>query len=257
LLKEGSLQMTVGIAGAVFFFRKLGFLAVIAGVIAVLWLYSVGETAGAWPYTARVLTPLLVALSVPAAALLARLAIRPGGGATIAAVLGIGLLWSVVVSTMHPLFPNPELFAHWKDLIVLRQPVRRSWWDDLCQRLPPGSRVLCDNAYMYSDLQERDLADPGMQDAASATGPGSVATDKKLDLVPVWSPEVAFIANNALTPAAIRSKLLARGIRYVIVENTLVGQFLTHHFRFYREGMPSWTLLYTNKNNSFYVFGIS
>jgi hypothetical protein len=263
LLSQAPLQMTVGVLGMVILFRKLGFLAVIAGAIGLLWIYSIGATSGGWEYSVRLLSSLLVALSIPAGILLAQWSSRRWVRAVSMTVMGLALLWSIAAATVHPLDRTLARFQNWTDHFVLRASDREEWWGTLATKLPPGSRVLCDDAYLYSDLQQRGVAQPGLtrSDSARAAAPNSAGSSSAgttigLDLVPVWSPEVAFIADDRLAPAAIRARLLDRGIRYVVVQNNFNGQYFSNHIRFYREGVPSWTVLYGDVN-VFYVFDLA
>jgi hypothetical protein len=50
------------------------------------------------------------------------------------------------------------------------QPIEFQICDELVRRLPPGSRILSDNAYLHVAMSERGI-----------------------DVVPVWSPEVRFL----------------------------------------------------------------
>jgi hypothetical protein len=240
LLKEAPLQMTLGVAGAVMLFRKRGYLAITAGAMALLWLYSVGVTAGGWLYSIRVLSPALVVLSIPAGILLARWSERRAAAVACAMILLISLIWSIAAASIHPLDPAWERFAQWGHLVVLRPKIQNDWWDQLAMQLPSGSRVLGDDPNIYGRLQRRQSSPLGLLDSGQI--------EHSIDLVPIWSPQVAFIADDALTPDAVRSRLLQQGIRYLIVPDTINGRFMQKRMRFYREGMPSWSILFRVEN---------
>jgi hypothetical protein len=263
VLMEAPLQVTLGVVGAAIFFRKLGFFAVIAAAITALWVYSIGVTSGGWLYALRFLPPLLVALSVPAGILVARWSGRRLARAGSMALLEAALLVSIVVAAVHPFVPTLTPSENWTHLFSVPPPPRLAWWDELPKKLPTRARILCDNCYIYSDMQKRGLALPGLIEmdqsvsakSASATS-APIATANQLDLVPIWSPEVAFIADDKLTPATIRSMLLEHGIGFIIAENGYNGGFVSHRMRFYQDGMKSWTLLYTGENY-YYLFGLA
>jgi hypothetical protein len=240
LLKEAPLQMTLGIAGGAMLFRRRGYLAITAGAIALLWIYSAGVTAGGWLYSLRVLTPALVVLSIPAGILLARWSKHSTGAALCTAILLIAVTWSIVSVSIHPLDPTTQRFAQWGHLFVLRPKIQDDWWDQLAMQLPSGSRVLCDDPNIYGQLQKRGLSPPGLLES------GEIRDG--MELVPIWSPQVAFIADDMLTPDAIRARLLQQGIRYLMFPNTIDGRFMQSRLRFYREGMPSWAILFHAEN---------
>jgi hypothetical protein len=240
LLKEAPLQMTLGVAGAVMLFRKCGYLAITAGAIGLLWLYSVGVTAGGWLYSLRVLSPALVVLSIPAAILLARWSGRRAIALACTAILLIAVMWSIAAVSIHPLDPTRERFAQWGQLVVLRPKIQNDWWDQLAMQLPSGSRVLADDPNIYGRLQKRGFSPPGLLDSGEI--------EHGIELIPIWSPQVGFISDETLGPDAIRSRLLQEGIRYLILPDTINGRFMLKRMRFYSEGVPSWTILFNVKN---------
>jgi hypothetical protein len=252
LLLQAPLQITLGVLGLVIFFRRCGFLAVIAGAIGLLWAYSIGETSGGWLYSLRLLSPVFVVLSITAGIFLARWSSRPPLREISMAVMGILLLWSIAAATVHPLDQSLARFEHWTNHFLLRPPDREEWWDELVGKLPAGSRVLTENSYIYSDLQRRGLSPPGLTEAE----PGAAKPASGLEVVPIWSPQVAFVFDDTLSPEEIRQRLLDHGIRYLIIQNNFNGQFLSNHIRFYREGSPTWVLLYGIPRD-YYVFDLS
>jgi len=70
LFSFAPLQALFGVTASVVFFRQFGYLAVGGGLVVVVWIYSVGQTAGGLFYSMRVLNPVLVVLSVLAGVLL-------------------------------------------------------------------------------------------------------------------------------------------------------------------------------------------
>jgi hypothetical protein len=240
LLKEAPLQMTLGVAGAVMLFRKRGYLAITAGAMTLLWIYSVGVTAGGWLYSIRVLSPALVVLSIPAGILLARWSERRATAVACTAILLIAVMWSIAAASIHPLDPTRERFAQWGHLVVLRPKIQNDWWDQLAMQLPSGSRVLADDPNIYGLLQKREFSPPGLLESGEI--------EHGITLIPIWSPQVAFIADDTLSPDAIRSRLLQQGIRYLILPDTINGRFMQKCMRFYREGVPSWRILFSAEN---------
>ncbi|HUB26070.1 MAG TPA: hypothetical protein VL992_11625 [Tepidisphaeraceae bacterium] len=224
LLEQAPLQCTLGLFAIVMFFRRSGFLALTAATFGLLWLDSVGYTSGIWLYSMRVLTPALVALSIPAGRFIATARrSRPWMIATFASVA-----WSILAASVHPFFvTEPHLLRHWTDVVRSTTRPEARWWTALPRVLRPGARVLCANPYIHAGL-----------------------TSSGIDFVPVWSPEVAFIADPSISPNTVRQRLLDRGIRYAVVENDPNGHFLAEYVPFYHADMRFWTVIASAGNDA-------
>jgi hypothetical protein len=232
LIGSAPLQCTLGLIAAVILFRKFGFLAATAAAIGAVWLYSIGFTSGIngnlW-LSSRVLTPALVVLSVLGGVLAAGWSqnkIFRG----ICAVIVLGALgWSIAAATVYPADVGPSAFEDWNKNFFARPPEPGDWWSQLPQVLPQGSRILSDDAYIYVGLDKSGI-----------------------EIVPIWSPEVEFIGDTSLSPQEVRRQLLVHGIRFVILEENLNGEFLTRNLPFYRQDKADWReLAHTSPEHSF------
>lgn len=161
LLTLAPLQLAAGIPGAVQRFRERGYLVAAAGLLTLVWLQSVGYTSGGLEVSTRVLSPALVVLSIGAAGTLAR-----WRGAAMVAILACQL-WTVAQGSVYP-----GSFAVWPEQAFkpALKPAEFQISDQLAAALPPGARILTDNAYLHAAL-----------------------ADKRIDVVPVWSPDVRFL----------------------------------------------------------------
>jgi hypothetical protein len=216
LLSNALLQCTVGVIATVLLFRKTANLGLTAAVFFVLWLDSIGYTSGGWDYAARVLPPALLALSVPAGIFIAGAGRRWFWNLLLAAAM----VWSFLAAAILPYQPALDTLRQLPGLAFSSKPSPQEWWFHLPEIIPRGSRVLCNSAYIHAGLV--------------ASG---------IDFVPVWSPEVAFLAEANLLPLVIRKDLLDRGIRYVIVGYDIDGRFLASHVRFYSQDMRFWKVI--------------
>lgn len=210
LLLVAPLQIVFGLPGALLVARRQGYLLVLALVVVALWLYSIyaiGYTSTGVGYSTRVLSPAAVLLSVTAGALLDRLRGRVLGILCLGLVLlayaravVYDLLYAGALPSGPPSLATAQLGWHPHGPVPVESQLR----ERLPELLPAGSRILGDNAYAHAVLVDSGYA-----------------------LVPVWSPEVAFLFNEDLDPAQVHRWLWERGIRAVLVDpESLNGQFL-------------------------------
>ncbi len=169
--------LLLGLAASVLLWRRLAFLATAAAVMVLLWLYSLPVTAAGPVYSMRVLSPALLLWSVLAGVLTASLSRPAWLKYGLAALVFLGSAWAL--SGLSSLTPS-------------RSSADR-YYDELENLLEATKgRLLSDDAY---------------------TGAGLVA--RGVDVVPVWSPEVRFLFDNAESGETMRRKLFACGIRVV------------------------------------------
>ena len=234
LVCSAPLQCTLGLVAAGWLIRKWGFLSVMSAAMGAVWLYSIGFTASVnsnyW-YAERVLTPALVGLSVLGGVLAARLGVGKIGRGICGGIVLVGLGWSVAAATIYPADASWSGFGQWRENVVARRPGFDSWWAQLPEVLPAGTRILSDDAYIFVGLQNSGV-----------------------EIVPVWSPEVEFIGDASLTPADVRRRLIEHGIRFVIFEVDLNGRYLSQQVPFYREDIGSWRLLGHSSDKSAWIF---
>jgi hypothetical protein len=220
-------QITLGTIAGIACLRKYGFLTGAMAVVTLLWAYSMPRTSGGPEYSTRVLCPALPIASVLAGIWVDGLSqslrrVRVGWW------VGFCILWPLgLLSTL--MFPsdisNPNL---WR-LVFSSRMTLSPWYEQLVQ-LPQGSRVLSDNAYIHTTLY-----------------------GKGIDVVPIWSPEVGFLLDPAVSGSEARKRLRQAGIHWVVLNSDLNGMYLVTNVPFYRDDRKNWVPQLTD-NRSFAVY---
>jgi hypothetical protein len=247
LFRELGLVLLLGVPAAGWLARRAGWLFAGAALGGALFVVSVPYTSGGAGYALRVLSPALVLLAVAAAAGLARVTRGPARAWLATGALLAAMGWAAFYSAVFPL--NVAQFAKHTPLSektgVAISEVARSRektppldWKKYFAALnatpaPPGAfeqavltdpqlarafkrgtRVLTENAYAHAAL-----ANAG----------------RGCDLVPVWSPEVAFLFDPALDATEQRRRLRAAGITVLLLYPTSPNtRFLAEASAFYR-----------------------
>jgi hypothetical protein len=182
------LQLTVGLAAAVFLARRFGYIAIAAVVIILLWMYSVGPTAGGFFWSVRVLSPVLVITSVLAGVFLSerRISASLWMKGAFAVVFAYAFAYQLVI----PAVADGTPVSGWFDAAFRAKGKEQKSARAIAAGLRPlRMKILSDNAYAHAGLLRHDI-----------------------QLVPVWSPAVAFLYDPALTPDRVRRKLVEQGI---------------------------------------------
>lgn len=220
LVRGAPLQVSIGIVGAVLTFRRWRHLSALVLAVGGLWLWSAGYTSGGVDYSTRVLSPAVVILSILAAALLTALPCRPPTQGLCLGLVLLGFTWGVAHAWPFPLAPERATGAMWARAGLAPSPLavpESLLSDNVGKVLPPGSRILSDNAYAHAALK--------------GTG---------FDVVAIWSPEVRFIFGPGQDARAVRQRLLERGIVAVLYyPNSLNTRFL-ERFQFYARDRAFW-----------------
>jgi len=172
LLLFATLPVLAGVAGGFKSFRQNGYLTVIALLLTAVWLQSIGYTSGGMEYSARVLTPALAVLSINGAGFLGPLTRRARWYTAMMSVIVLFQIWTAAQGSVYPYSPFALKLSQWRQAALqpFPKPTEFRIRDQLLKVLPAGSRVLSDSAYLHASL-----------------------IDEKVEVVPVWSPEVQFI----------------------------------------------------------------
>jgi hypothetical protein len=190
-------------------------LAVGIAVVGVLWLWSVGQTSGGWYYSTRVLTPALALAAVLAGAALGRLTGWPGR-----IVAGVLLLFAgdAAFRALHlPNDPTPSpqvLFSsQWRQFgRILAQRSVLPWWDGLVAHAG-SSGIVVDHPANFALLARRGA-----------------------HVVPLMSPQVAFLFDDHLSFAEALARCRQAGVRFFILPNiVLQAESLTPQHPFFLE----------------------
>jgi hypothetical protein len=218
------LQLLVGPPAALVVARRHGYLGLAALLVAVLCLSSVGYTSGGAHYAARVLAPALVLLSLPVGALLDRLR-APLARAAVAVLLGGLFARSAVYAAIYPATWEKTPSPLWPQAALHREPRaplpvghEELLPELLPPKLPPDARLLAENPFAFAALD--------------GTG---------YDVVPVWSPEMAFLFDKGLDARAAHRRLWDLGIRAVVYNPiSLNTYYLQRESPFFKETPAGW-----------------
>lgn len=234
LLKAAPLQVVLGPIGMIMAPRRWAPFALVTALMGMLWLASIGWTAGGVEYSARVLSPALVLLSITAAVFLDGIARGPAVRMVAAGVVLVAALWTALFASLFPLTPDMVPVRQWPQVAL--QPRSPEPAEVLLRQvpatvLPPGSRVLTDNAYAHAAL-----ANAGVE------------------AVPVWSPEVSFLFDGGADATAARKGLLDRGIRFVLYYPRSLNAAYLARFPFYRRDAASWIPLVWPRDRTWILY---
>jgi len=190
LLLIATFQLLLGIPGSFLRFRRDGYLAVIALLLVGVWLLSAGFTSGGVSASTRVLSPVIVVLSITAAGFVERFTALPRRYLVLASAILVCQLWTAAQGAVYPQQLTALPPAQWieKAFPQVSPPAEFQARDQLVQLLPHGDRVLSDSAYLHAAL--------------AGTG---------VEVVPVWSPEVRFLFTAAPEEAERRLRELHIG----------------------------------------------
>jgi hypothetical protein len=233
LVGGGIVPLVMGTAGFGRSLRALWPLLITALVVAALWAWSVGHTAGGLRYSVRVLAPAWVLLAIAAGSLggpLARwLAARTRPAAIgVAALIACVGLFSTLSAAAHP-YTIDELPA-----AALRRrpdPIDTAWHCDalleaLEQSGMPACRLLTDDPYM-----------------------AVVAQRRRSPFVPlmVWDPAVAFLFAEPCDLDACRKRLAALNVRLAFIPSRSINWGYLSGVPFFATDHRSWKRLYESE----------
>lgn len=218
LLLYATLQVLAGIPGIFRRFRETGYLSVIAVMLAGVWALSSAYTSAGILLSTRVLSPVMVLLSVAAATLAEPWMRRAGWRVAALVVLLVLQAWTIGHAVFYPNTPLEIAPGQWLQYAFRRNPdpVEFQVRDQFAAFLPAGSRMLSENAGLHAAL-----------------------ADKGIDVVPVWSPEVRFLFS--ATPEEAERQLRALHIESAaLYPESLNTQFLVQVSPFYAALPQRW-----------------
>jgi len=215
------LQLLTGIAGGIQQFRQRGYLLVNAVLLMAVWLQSAAYTSGGVEVSTRVLSPVLVILSISGAGLLTRLDMSTRLQSIVTITIMLCQIWTAAHAALYPRDPLTVALGEWsRDAFQpVSPPIEFEVRDQLVRSLPQGTRMLSDNAYLYAALIE-----------------------KGIEVVPIWSPEVRFLFSS--TPEEAQRRLQSLGITSVAYyPESLNTSYLISASPFYASLQERWHLL--------------
>ncbi len=222
VLGMAPLPLVLGLAVGVWSARRWGLL-VAAGLLVGVWLLSIGNTAGGVLYSTRVLNPALVVLSLLVAIGIAPATNRRTLGWLVTAVVVLSTCWTLANAVAFPMELRLRSFADALRAVPRRQilPCMESELQGLVSRLlPPGTRILSDNAYAHAALR-----------------------GAAYDLVPTWSPEVAFLFDPGVDTTEARRLLHAHHITAGLFTAGSPINYFYRKYRYFTEEPLAWTIL--------------
>jgi hypothetical protein len=204
-----------GAIGGAIFFRSTRALLAAAAVVIALWVSSVNYTAAGFTTAIRVLSPALVLGAVLGGAACARWIPREKNLAAASLALG--------------------LFAVDAALRALTLP-------GTVYRIPPSDWLTAGGAVheYHQRPHYRELARAAGAQRMLVLGPNALLTRAGARTLPLWSPEVSFLFDDALAPAEIARKLRALGIGFVLLNKGPANERFLAHSAFFRD--PKGTL---------------
>lgn len=209
-------------------------LLITAGLVILLWIFSVGQTAGGVIFSTRVLTPMVQALTMSAGAAFSHLYrsnLRPRRLVDHAAAVGIVLFcgYSLISAAIYP-FPSPFFFS--ASTSTLKNSLQQEMVENLEASDLPPTRVLMDLPFTAEIMKRESRFKPVMY----------------------WNPDVKFVFDQHLDPKEIQRRLQEMDIRLVFVDNKSPNNPFLTRFNFFRE-RSGWNLLLEHPNESaFYYF---
>jgi 4-amino-4-deoxy-L-arabinose transferase-like glycosyltransferase len=221
LLAINALVGLLGLAAGLVFLRRhaAGLLAA-AGLVVAIWITSVGYTAAGYTYSLRVLSPALVLGAVLGGAVLAR--VIPGRRLLAGVTLGLTLI--AVDAALRTLVLPANVY-----------------------RVPPARWFATGRA--LHEYHERPIYAELVRRAGSSRllvlGPNALLTRLGARTAPLWSPEVRFLFDPAISPPEIARQLRAAGFGFVLLNTGAVNECFLAHSLFFRDpaGMltPVWS----------------
>lgn len=223
------LPVLVGLPFAMRRWRTTAPLLMTVSLVLLLWLISVGQTAGGVVYSLRVLTPAFVALSICAGggcAVLADALFRSHTAVRffLATVMFLCAGYAAVSAAAHP-FPARSVGLAFAsrgsdppEFCVVQPLLARN----LQETQLPSTGVLTDDMYLATILQRTTRFRPVM----------------------IWSPEVSFVFDPQLSTDEIQRRLLGRDVRLVAIENDSPNTLFLMRYPFFQE-YQRWHLMFS------------
>jgi hypothetical protein len=188
-------------------------LGLLAALWLVLWLLSVGYTAGGIGYSLRVLSPFLAAASVAGGVALSKVR-----GSLKGLLAGLLVLVAAEASAralvmMH--VPSSERLADWGRIGSYFSAMNGTPTHDRAAAIIGSQKVMVDDAYTHAYLVNRGVA-----------------------AIPMWGTGVAFITAPGLDMPAAMARLRAMGITYIWLTVAPEPRGFFDRFTFFKELDP-------------------
>lgn len=193
-------------------------------VIVLLWIYSVGQTAGGVIFSTRVLTPALLVLSIATGVALSHIFRAAFVQRSTVRVVSAGMLFLLAGYTMvsAAVYPKSSKLLFTVPTATPVGSLQEAMIDRLDKTDLPATGVLTDQPFFAALMQSRSRFRP----------------------VVYWSPEVDFIFDRSLQVGEIRRRLLEKNIHLVLVDQQSSNNKFLATTEFFRD-RSTWNVLFT------------
>lgn len=220
LARSQPILLPLGPAAALLLARRVPFLLVSLALALALWTQAIALSHGGMLYSTRVLAPAAVISALAVAVVAADRARRPAQRRAVCALLGALALWGLLLAASFPFNLGPTQLGPALPTLLQHHemPLAERELAAFAQRsLPRAARILSENAFAHALLQPLGF-----------------------DVVPIWSPEVAFVFDASTPAREVRRKLDERGIRYLLFyPNRPNTRYCVRH-PFYNQDLANW-----------------
>lgn len=215
LFTGGALAICVGIPYALVRWRDSTPLLLTATVVTLLWIYSVGQTAGGVLYSTRVLTPAAVPLSIAVGTAFSRLYQTISAQRAIVRQLAIAgaILLSVYSLASALIYPYPSRFFSTAITSTPTGSIQQAMVDRLEASDLPPTGILTDLPFVAETMKRSSRFRPVMY----------------------WSPEVAFVLDRHLEPNEIQRRLISMNVRLVLIDAISPNNPFLARYDFFRK----------------------
>jgi len=186
-------------------------------IVMLIWIYSIGYTCGGIFYSMRVLSPMIVLLSIAGAGLLLRIPQAKWKTVCLSALLGT-LAWGIYLDLCIPVKTyKPQMKDIAKIAFGKMEPAGSNVFA-LAEKLPQNAKVLSDSALLHAAFM-------------------SAQQEKRrnIDFMPFWSPEVSFLFKENCSFAEACSRLKSLGFKYVLYSKDSYNNVFLERYVFFRE----------------------
>jgi len=216
-------SLTLGVAASVCNWRKCAPWTLAMLVIVTLWLWSIGQTAGGWTYSMRVLTPAIAVSSVLGGVMLAR-------WVSARWTLGCAAVFALIAADAGPrslYLPTKTAVAWWKERALAWREfneIGRRWQAYQCW------------INIADAAQHRSVI---VTDVVAHT----ILSGKGTKAVPIFSPAIGFLFEPSADLGSCINRLRHRDVRFVLFSqmNALNDAFFSKYpfWRALRQIKPS------------------
>ena len=229
LMTGGFLAIGIGLPYALIRWREFAPLLITTLLVTLLWIYSVGQTAGGVVYSTRVLTPAIVALSIVAGVALVRWGEARRAGKVrgfwifCTRVLLIVLCGYSLVSLA--IYPSRSQYFFTVPTGAASGSIQQAVVDHLEATNLPATGVLTDMTFLAEIMKRTSRFRPVMH----------------------WNPEVQFVFDQDLDPPEIHRRLVENNVKLILVDYKSPNNQFLSKFKFFRES-SGWKLLFRIEN---------